>query len=194
MDITSKPNLKPYRNYNEHDVIDLFAHVDGVANKGSLVGITTANGNTNVWNGAGTPPTPHVAVYGQIAGVPTRAYAARHHVTWKVKNTSSGEVPLGILLFDVRENNPFGEKLIFRPRHERYENDIIVSGEAALVVTRGIFSVNGFVGTPGPNSGAVPSTTSGQVLVTNNVTGVANVGKFLTSADPDGYALFKLEL
>lgn len=194
MDITSIPNLKPYRNYNEHDVIDTFAHVDGSANKGSLVSIVTAAGNTNVWNGPASPATPHIDVFGALTNVPTRAYAVRHEVTWKVKNAYSGEVPLGFLLYDVRENNIFGEKLIFKPRHERIEKDLVVSGEAAPVVTRGLFKINGFVGTPGPNSGAVPALTSGYVLVTATTTDSANVGKFLTSADADGYALFKLEL
>jgi len=200
MDITSKPNLKPYRNVNEHDIIDLFAHVDGSANKGSLVSITTANGNTNVWNGvaSGATPTPHLDVYGSLVNTPSRAYSVRHEVTWKVKNAVSGETPLGILYNDVREVNAFGEKLIYRPRNERFEKEYVVSGEAVPVVTRGLFKVNGFVGTPGPNSGAVPTTgaggAGGYVLVTNNVTSSTNVGKFLSSADADGYAIFKLEL
>lgn len=194
MDITSKPNLKPLRSYDEHDVIEFFAHKDASANKGSLVSIVTAVGNTNVWQGANTPATPHLDVFGAITNVPSRAYAVRHEVTWKVKNATTGEVPLGLLLFDVREENEYGEKLIFRPRHERYEKDLVCSGEAVPIVTRGVFKVNGFVGTPGPNSGAAPSASGGYLAVTASTTGVANVGKFLTSADADGYAVFKLEL
>ena len=194
MDITSIPNLKPFRNFSEHDLINLYAHVDGSANKGSLVSITTANGNTNVWNAANSPATPHLDVYGAISNVPSRTYAVRHEVTWKVKNAVSGDVPLGILLYDVRETNAYGEKLIFQPRHFRYEKDLVVSGEAAPVVTRGIFKINGIIGTPGPNSGAVPATTSGYFQVTSNVTGAGTVGKFLSSKDADGFALFKLNL
>lgn len=195
MNITQKPNLKPLRIYDETDIIEFFAHVDGSANKGSLVAITVATGNTNVWQGANSPATPHLDVYGALANVPTRTYAVRHEVTWKVKNAISGEVPLGFLLYDVREVNTYGEKLIYQPRTTRYENDLVVSGEAVPVITRGVFKVNGFSGTPGPNSGAVPSPTqSGYLLVTSTTTGAANVGKFLTSADADGYALFKLEL
>lgn len=197
MDITSKPNLKPYRNVNEHDIIDLYAHVDASANKGSLVSITSANGNTNVWNGvaSGSNPAPHLDVFGQLTNTPDRAYSARYEVTWKVKNAASGEVPLGILYYDVREVNAYGEKLIFRPRYERDEKEYVISGEAVPIVTRGLFKINGFHGTPGPNSGAVPTTgTAGYFLVTNNTTGTANVGKFLSSADADGYAIFKLEL
>jgi hypothetical protein len=199
MDITQKPNLKPYRIYNETDVINgLFSHVESSSNKGSLVSIVTAKGNTNVWQNASSPATPHLDVFGALTNVPSRAYAVRHEVTWKIKGAVSGDTPLGIQLFDVREVNAYGEPLIYRPRNERYEKDVVISGESIPVVTRGIFKINGFVGTPGPNSGAVPTTgaagAKGYFLVTNNTTSTANVGKFLTSADADGYAVFKLEL
>lgn len=194
MNITQKPNLKPLRSYDEHDVIEFFAHVDGSANKGSLVSIVQATGNTNVWNNGNSPVSPLLGVYGQLTNTPSRTYAVRNEVNWKVKNAASGDVPLGFTLYDVREVNAYGDKLIYRPRHERYENDLVVSGEAVPIVTKGVFKINGFTGTPGPNSGAVPSTTSGYLLVTSTTTGVANVGKFLTSVDADGYALFKLNL
>lgn len=195
MDITSKPNLKPLRQYDETEVVDFFAHVDASANKGSLVTITTAQGNTNVWQNAASPATPHLNVAGPLANVPSRAYINRHEVTWKVKNAVSGDIPFGFLLFDVREVNAFGEKLIYKPRTERYEKDLVVSGESVPILTKGIVKINGFSGTPGPNSGAVPHPTlSGQVLVTATPTAATNVGKFLTTADADGYAIFKIEL
>ena len=85
MDITSKPNLKPYRIVDEHDIIDLFSHVDATANKGSLVTINTAVGNTNVWNKTGTlPPTPHLNFATAIGNTPAWAFTARNEVTWKV--------------------------------------------------------------------------------------------------------------
>jgi hypothetical protein len=196
MNITQIPNLKPLRSYDEHDVIEFFSHQDASANKGTLVSIvgSTALGNTNVWQGASDPATPHLGTAFTLPGTPTRAAVFRNEVKWKVKNAYSGEVPLGLLLYDVREETPFGEKYIYRPRQERIDKAIVTSGEAVPIITRGLFKVNGIVGTPGPGSGAVPALTSGYLLVTATTTGVANVGKFLTSKDADGYALFKLEL
>lgn len=194
MDITSKPNLKPLRSYDEHEVIEFFAHTDASANKGTLVTVLTAEGNTNVWQGGNTPATPHLGVFAAMPNIPSRAAAFRHEVKWKVKNSYSGESPLGLLLYDVRETNTYGEKYIYRPRQERVDKAIVASGEAVPIVTRGLFKVNGFVGTPGPGSGAVPATTSGYLQVVATTTGVANVGKFLSTVDADGYALFKLEL
>ena len=42
-------NLRPFRDYDEHDVINLFAHRSNDVNKGSLVALETATGwkNTN---------------------------------------------------------------------------------------------------------------------------------------------------
>lgn len=194
MDITSKPNLKPLRQYDEYDVIPFFAHASGSANKGSLVKLSVADGNTNVFNNANDPVTPYLNS-NAIAGIPSRATALRYDVAWKVDTATSGNTAIGMLLYDVRETNDFGEKYIYRPRVERTERDIVVSGEAVPIVTRGLFTINGFVGTPGPGSGAKVSTASGGYFeVTATTTGVSNVGRFLTSADADGYALFKLEL
>ena len=195
MDITSKPNLKPLRSYDEHDVIEFFSHTLSEANKGSLVAVTAAEGNTNVWQNANATPPPSLDSFGQLAGVPSRAYADRKEVTWKVKNATTGDIPLGLLLYDVRETNSFGEKYIYRPRYERVEQDAVISGEAVPIVTRGVFKINGFVGTPGPGSGGATSASGGYIAVAEyGATGVTTVGKFLTSADADGYAVFKLEL
>jgi hypothetical protein len=196
MNITQIPNLKPFRSYSEHDVIEIFSHSDASANKGSLVSVVAASalGNTNVWQGASSPATPHLGTAFSLPGTPSRASVFRHEVKYKVKNAYSGEAPLGLLLYDVREENPFGEKYIYRPRQERIDKAIVVSGEAVPIITRGVFKVNGILGTPGPGSGAVPATTSGYLQVVPTTTGVANVGKFLTTKDADGYAIFKLEL
>ena len=195
MNITNKPNLKPLRQYDETEVIDFFAHVDASANKGNLVTITTANGNTNVSQNANSPATPHLNVFGQLSNTPNYAYSARYEVTWKIKNAVAGDTPLGLTLYDVRENDAYGNKLIFTPRTERYEKDLVVSGQSVPVLTRGLVKINGFVGTPGPGSGAAPhATQSGYLQVTNTPLSTGNVGKFLTTADADGYALFKLEL
>lgn len=194
MDISQKPNLKPLRTLSPHEVVEFFSYDGDTANKGTLVSVKEAEGNTNVWQNANDPATPYLPSAGQLAQVPSRAYADRKEVAWKVDAATTGDVPLGLLLFDVREENQFGEKYIYRPRTERYEQEVVVSGEAVPVATRGIFKINGFVGTPGPGSGGALSASGGYVGVTDNVTGDGTVGKFLTSVDGDGYAVFKLEL
>jgi hypothetical protein len=195
MDITQIPNLKPLRDYDEHEVLNFFAHKDASANKGTFVSIVANDGNTNVRENGNDPATPFMANAGSLSNVPSRATVLRHEVSWKVKTATSGEYPLGIMLYDVREENAFGEKYIYRPLHERAENDIVVSGEAVPVLTRGVVKINGFVGAPDAGSGAVVSATSGgYVDVTASPADAGNVGVFLSSPDADGYALFKLTL
>lgn len=192
MNLSQSPNLKPLRSYSEHDVVPFFAHVLPSVNKGTLVTVTTAEGNTNVSEGGND--TPYVKVSGSLANTPTRVTHFRKEVAWKIKSAATGDIPLGFTLYDVREVDQYGNKLIFQDRTRREEQDLVCSGEAVPVLTKGLVKINGFVGTPGPNSGATVSSTSGKVQVTNNPLASGNIGKFLTTADADGYAIFKLEL
>lgn len=204
MNLTAKPNLKPLRDYDEHDVVNFFAYTGASLNKGTFVSLYSGDGNTNVWENASSPATPHVAgSSSSLTNTPSRATSLRWAVAWKVKEAETADTNvLGLSLLDVRETNDFGEKLLWRPLYEKYENDYVISGEAVPVATKGIFKINGFTtgnGVPGPGSGAIVSTgTAGYVdpvYGDSAVTGDTKyVGKFLTSSDADGYALFKLEL
>lgn len=201
MDLTKQPNLKPLRSVNEHDVVNFFAYTGANLNKGTLVSISAADGNTNVWENAANPATPHVAPgTNSLTNTPTRATSLRWEVNWKVKEAETGDSNvLGMTLLDVKETNDYGEKTIWRPNYEKYENDYVTSGDAVPVATKGLFKVNGFTGTPGPGSGAIVDTaTAGWIEVVDGdatkVTDAKYVGKFLTSADADGYAVLKLEL
>ena len=196
MDITSTPNLKPFRDYDPHEVLNVYAHNLSEVNKGTFVTVTAAEGNTNVSQNANSPATPHVGDAGDLSvNSPSRATIKRQAVSWKIDTAVSGDTVLGVMLYDVKEENAWGEKFIFKPRHERHEQQIVVSGEAVPVLTRGVVKINGFVGTPGPNSGAVVSTGNNSGLLHVSAYGTAGtVGKFVTSADADGYAIFKVEL
>lgn len=194
MDITSKPNLKPFRQYSEHEVINLYAHVAGDVNKGTFVKLSAADGNTNVADGAGNA---HVGYDSAWAGfnAPSRATVLRPVVNWKVATATSGSQVIGMTLYDVKETNKFGEKYIFRPSYETSEQEVVRSGEAVPILVRGIVKTNGFNGTPGPGSGAAVHNSSGVLDVKDvTYTSADKVGKFLTSADAHGYALFKIEL
>lgn len=195
---TGYPTLKPLRNYSEHEVVNgIFSSATVPLNKGSVVTIITASGSPNVnGTGTGTAPTPYLSnsptSYG---GVPSYATAPWVGV-WgnQVRAANSGEVPLGITLVDVAEYNKFGESYAARPEWERYEQQVVLSGEPVKILTRGWVKTNGFVGTPSANTGAYAS---GGVLVPcayNKTLFPQLVGKFLSPADNDGFALFKVEL
>ena len=187
-DLTSTPNLKPFRQYNENDVINLFAHVSGSVNKGTVVKVVSGSIDA------------HPNQYGASVdgNAPSRATTLRATVPWKIDNCSSGDTNiLGITLYDVRETNANGEKYIFRPRYDTSEQQVVISGQAVPVLTKGMVEINGFSGSPGPGSGAIVNTSvPGKLLVSNAVGkfGASRVGTFLTTSGADGYAILKIEL
>jgi hypothetical protein len=186
-DLTSAPNLKPFRQYDEHDVINFFAHAEGDVNKGTFVSISGTvdpDDHAQEWSSA------------SLGNTPARATSLRPVVPWKLKTAAEHEKVLGMTLYDIREFNVHGERYIFQPAWDTAENQVVRSGEAVPVLTRGIVETNSFIGTPGANSGAaiISGTASGMAVVTNGVATSGRVGTFLSSAGDDGYALLKIEL
>lgn len=192
MNITGTPNLKPFRQYSEYEVINgLFSANVDTLNKGTFVSMLATNsGNTNVSQNANSPATPHLGIAGNFGEAPAYASSKRFEVKWKVRAATHTDVVLGVTLRDVKETNKFGEKYAYRPSYDQFEQMVVLSGEAVPILTRGIISTNGFTGTPVAGSGA---TVSGGSLVVG-VYSTSSVGKWLSSADGDGYALFKVEL
>jgi hypothetical protein len=178
---SAKPNLKPYRDLDNHDVVNLFA-ATGTPNAGTFVIAVNLNPDALTQS----------PLAGDRAGQPSYAYSPRWENPAKVRESTSGEVPLGITLCDVSEYNGYGDRYLHHPKDIARE-DIIISGQTVPIATKGIFEINGFSGAPGPMSGAIAHPTlPGQLLVSNASTG--QVGKFLSSSGADGYALFKLNL
>lgn len=194
MDISQSPNLKPFRQYDEYEVINGFfsANVSSL-NKGTFVSIVPgASGNTNVLQNANSPATPLIGMGPVYGNGPARVTSYRSEVKWKVQAAASGVAPLGIALYDVRETNKYGELYITKPKHERIEQEVVVSGEAMPILTRGLVSLKGFIGTAAAGSG-INNSINGSGVVGVYTRGTS-FGKFLSAADADGYALFKVEL
>jgi hypothetical protein len=176
-------NLKPFRDYDEHDVINLFAVNAESANKGTVV---VANGEgINLKNDLSLD---NLSPYGDTV-------SAKFNVPWTVSAAASGAAKgaiVGLLLKDVRRYDENGEQLIFNPR-KAAEMDVIISGQAAPILTKGLVLVSGIVGTPGFGSGAAVSDAGGGDLkVVTYAT--ATVGKFLGPKNDEGFALLKVEL
>lgn len=176
-------NLKPFRDYDEHDVVNLFA-VNAVSlNKGTVV---VADGNgVDLKNNLSLD---NLSQYGNTL-------SAQFNVPWTVSAATSGAAKgqiVGLLLKDVRSVDENGEQLLFRPR-KAAEMDVIVSGQACPILTKGLVLVSGIVGTPGFGSGAAVSDAGGGDLKVVSYAS-ATVGKFLGPKNDEGYALLKVEL
>ena len=176
-------NLKPFRDYDEHDVINLFAVNAVSANKGTVV-----TADSNGVNLKDASSLDNLSSYGNTL-------SAQFNVPWTVSPAVSGAAKgqiVGLLLKDVRRVDENGEQLIFNPR-KAAEMDVIISGQACPILTKGLVLVNGIVGTPGFGSGAAVSDAGGgdlKVIAYANAT----VGKFLGPKNDEGYALLKIEL
>jgi len=176
-------NLKPFRDYDEHDVINLFAVNAVSANKGTVV-----TADSNGVNLKDASSLDNLSSYGNTL-------SAQFNVPWTVSPAVSGAAKgqiVGLLLKDVRRVDENGEQLIFNPR-KAAEMDVIISGQACPILTKGLVLVNGIVGTPGFGSGAAVSDAGdGDLKVV--AYGSATVGKFLGPKNDEGYALLKVEL
>jgi len=135
--------LRPFRDYDEKDVINLFAWSGAVpTNRGTVVKIQRGYLATD------TSPTMIGAVGASYNNTVSQLWGAYA----KVAAAGAGEAALGILLKDVRETDENGEALKFNPV-KLGEMDAVLSGQAVPVVTRGIFLYSGAGGASSLMSG-----------------------------------------
>jgi hypothetical protein len=192
--------LRPFRDYDEHDVLNLFAYDTTGLNagsisitKGSLVKIATGwkNYDSGVELGGGIE-----FIGGAGTLQPTNVVSQRYGVTAKVVTSTTGETPVGMMLYDVKDVDENGELLKYNPR-KAAEMQAVIPGQAVPVVTRGIFLVQGVLGTPTAGGVAYAGGT-GQITSSTGTAGpnIANVaiGRFLGAADTNGETLVKLAL
>lgn len=171
-------NLRPFRDYSEHDVINLFAFdgapgADGVlASKGTVVKIQGNNGAQPV----STSALGSEVVELDLAAGNTynNTVSFRYSAVPKVAKASNTDVALGITLYDVRETDENGEKLSYNPR-KAAEMNAVVSGQAVPVLTKGLVLYEGL------NTTLIPTTSNAgdEVYVS------ATAGE-LTTVDPGG--------
>ena len=176
-------NLKPFRDYDEHDVINLFAVNAESLNKGSVV--VADNGGVNLKENLGIDNLSNIG----------NAVSAYFNVPWTVAPAPSGASKseiLGLTLKDVKRVDENGEQLRYNPR-KAAEMDVIISGQACPILTKGLVLVGDIVGEPGFGSGAAVSDSGdGSVKVVSYAD--TTVGKFLGPKNDEGYALLKIEL
>jgi len=170
--------LRPFRDYNEKDVINLFsvsgAPIDTtyqiIATKGSLVKV--------VGNGFVGDQDPETMIGNMGLFNVNNFVGQRYGVPSQVALAGSGDSPLGMLLFDVRELDENGEFLKYRPQ-KAAEMEAVLSGQAAPIVTKGNFIVSG-IQTGNGISGA------GTAITAGNPVYVGTNGGFATSTTVTG--------
>ena len=126
-------NLRPFRDYDEHDVVNLFAFSGSYPQtKGAIVTIMG-----NGWKNTDEPF--------DMAGGAGAAYgntvSQRYGLNAYVRQCASGETPLGMTIHDVRETDENGEKLLYNPQKQE-ELQAMLPGQAVPVATKGIFTLS----------------------------------------------------
>ena len=186
--------LKPFRDYSEHDVINLFAFGDtaqalgtsDVVYAGSCVKVKTGWSNTD-----------ETQFLGNVGAGFNNTVSQRYGVSADVEFTDGGadEAALGITLYDVREYDENGEALKFNPRKQA-ELQASLSGQAVPIATRGLFLMATGAWTNSANvainmdvfaTGDGKITTLGAKAVNNRI------GRTLGGADADGSVLVKFD-
>jgi hypothetical protein len=178
--------IRPFRDYSEHEVINLFA-LQGESNKGTFVTAAT--------NGFDLSSEAAFSDDSFIEGT----VSARFNIASKVKAAPSGTTPamvLGMTLKDVKSVDENGYPLKFEPR-KAAERDLIISGEAVPVVKRGVFLYSGVSeagGTCAFGSGLAISDAGDGSLKVVTAGSASAVAKALGPKDSNGFVLIDIKL
>ena len=189
--------LRPFRDYDEHDVLNLFAFGEDAVSLGTT-DVVYAGSVVKIKTGWKNDDETQDMI-GNVGAGYNNTVSQRWGVTAEVEYCNGGsETPLGITLFDVREYDENQEALKFNPR-KAAELQAVLTGQAVPVATKGtfLFATGAWVNDGAVVAAGVAVYTSGngQVTPTVNV-GTPNIqiGKTLGGPDSDGSVLVKLEL
>lgn len=187
--MANQMNLLKFRNYEEHDVINLYSTMEGALTKGTVLEYVSADLDNQ--NGFGE----------SFANVPSYAFSKDYVVNWKVQTAGAySKKVAGILLHDVVTtiNDPWTMDARFVDPAKLAEKQIVVSGKAVPFVTRGWFEVSGIdttSGAPAPGSGAYLSNSTPGTIACGNPASTGEmrvrVGTFMTSSGVNGGVVVK---
>ena len=186
--------LRPFRDYSEHDVINLFAFGDDAAALGTT---DTIQAGSVVKVKTGWTNGQETEFLGDVGASFNNTVSQRYGVTAEVEYTDGGgdESSLGITLYDVREYDENGEALKFNPR-KAAELQAVLTGQAVPVATRGTF----LMATGAFNSPTVVAvnmdiyaTGDGKLTTQGNKTTNNVIGRTLGGPDADGSVLCRFD-
>ena len=131
--------LQPFRDIDDHEIVNLYAFDGSAADAGSIVKIKAGEG----WNGTLEHGTVTI---GQTYGNTT---SPRWTNPARVVLANSGDRPLGLLLAEVAESDENSQQYIFGRRNKATEKDHVLSGETVPILLRGTVMldsgiINGF--------------------------------------------------
>lgn len=136
----------PFRQYSEHDVINMFALESAYVNESTTgtnfgdagVFVTVATGNLNL------DTITYDNTYGSYLGNTNYPFVGANQyprVSLSVKPATSGDALLGMTLRQTAKTDENGEKLLYYPQKAE-ELMCVLPGQSVPVATRGIFAIS----------------------------------------------------
>jgi len=136
--------ILPFRQYSDHDVVNMYALKDadiltsttdtGAGDAGVFVKVHDGNFDND-------PVTYQTNSYLGKSDYPFLGTADMYpEVNIKITTSASGNVPLGMTLYQTAKNDENGEKLLYNPQKQE-ELQAMLPRQAVPVVTKGIFTL-----------------------------------------------------
>lgn len=122
--------LLPFRQYDDNDVVNMFAYDGTDVGAGTIVKVSAANLNEDLVD---------LVEDGSFLNTQGNAFSPLAVNPLRVSAAGSGDSALGITLRDVRDTDENGEKLRFYPQ-KKEELQAVLSGESVPVASKGVFT------------------------------------------------------
>ena len=176
--------ILPFRQYSDHDVVNMYAVVSadvltsttdtGAGDAGVFVKVSDGNFDND-------PVTYKTNSYLGKTDYPFVGTTDMYpEVNLKITGSTSGEIPLGMTLYQTAKNDENGEKLLYNPQKQE-ELQAMLPGQAVPVATKGIFTL-----AASAFDGGVASYAPGKGIRTSLV----NAGKLTGALRSDGIHVF----
>ena len=160
--------LLPFRQYNEHDVVNMFALDDAHIND-NITGYGAGDAGVFVKVSAGNldldPVSYTTDSYLGKTDYPFVGANSYPKVNLKIAPAASGDIkPLGITLFETAKYDENGQKLLYYPQ-KAVDHQVLLPGQSVPVATRGVFTLSSraFDGTLTVGSSFKLSANSGKI-------------------------------
>ena len=163
--------ILPFRQYSDHDVVNMYAVISadvltsttdtGAGDAGVFVKVSDGNFDND-------PVTYQTNSYLGKTDYPFVGTTDMYpEVNLKITGSTSGEIPLGMTLYQTAKNDENGEKLLYNPQKQE-ELQAMLPGQAVPVATKGIFTL-----AASAFDGGVAGYAPGKAIIASN----ANAGK-----------------
>ena len=160
--------ILPFRQYSDHDVVNLYSLLNtdvldattdaGAGDAGVFVKVTQGNFDLD-------PITYQTNTYLGDTSFPFLGTTEMYpEVNLKITGSTSGEIPLGLTLYQTAKNDENGEKLLYNPTKQT-ELQAMLPGQAVPVLTKGIVTLANEA-----FDGATASYSPGTAVITSNNT------------------------